>query len=58
MNIGQMNIVDKLREWQRGERDWNQGDMVREVLEHIEAQEQQIDSLHWHIAFDLEPRHD
>lgn len=27
-----MNIVDKLREWQRGERDWNQADMVREFI--------------------------
>lgn len=28
-----MNIVDKLRAWQRGEVEWGQEDMVREVLE-------------------------
>ena len=53
MNIGQMNIVDKLREWQRGERDWNQGDMVREVLEVIELQEQQIRFLELSIKFPI-----
>jgi hypothetical protein len=36
MNIDKMNIVDKLREWQRGEREWDQADMVREVLAHFD----------------------
>jgi hypothetical protein len=27
------SIVDKLREWQRGEREWDQRDMARECLE-------------------------
>jgi hypothetical protein len=61
-----MNIVDKLREWQRGEREWDQEDMVREVLEAFEK----VSDLHETVfgdrflydvfpnEFQPEPRHD
>lgn len=48
-----MNIVDKLREWQRGEREWDQGDMVREVLRVIVDQSSLISVLN-HQIIELE----
>ena len=41
-----MNTADKLREYLRGERDWEQRDMARECLAEIEALVASFESLY------------